>query len=186
VFRSLIRLGWRYDRAMSRSVALLAFALAALGCSSSNPPLDVAQGVELTRFQGAWYEVAHLSRSTQLDCVGTKAYYKLVDGANLEVIHECHTKTVDGPTSASRVTARVPDGAVPAKWTMSFGGHEGDYWILEIGDKYEYAVVGHPSRRYLWILSRTPKLDPMVLAGILDRTRDKQFPVDKLEYTPQP
>jgi len=170
---------------MSRSL-LLALALTAFGCSSPNPPLDVAQSVELTRFQGAWFVVAHLSRSTQLDCVGTKAYYKLVDAANLEVVHECHVKTADGTANVSRVTAKVPDGAMPAKWTMNFGGHEGDYWILEVGDKYEYAVVGHPSRRYLWILSRTPKLDQAVLDGILARTRDKQFPVDKLEYTPQP
>lgn len=166
--------------------ALVALALATFGCSSSNPPLDVAQSVELSRFQGAWYELAHLSRSTQVDCVGTKAYYKLVDAANLEVVHECHIKTVDGPANVSRVTAKVPDGAVPAKWTMSFGAHEGDYWILEVGQNYEYAVVGHPSRRYLWVLSRTPKLDPTVMNGILERARDKQFPVDKLEYTPQP
>jgi len=172
-------------RGMTR-YALLALALTALGCGSSNPPLDVAKSVELTRFQGAWYEVAHLSRSTQVDCVGTKAYYKLVDASNLEVVHECHLKTADGAPNVSKVTAKVPDGTTPAKWTMNFGGHEGDYWILEVGTNYEYAVVGHPSRRYLWILSRTPKLDATVLAGILDRTKEKQFAVDKLEYTPQP
>lgn len=166
--------------------ALLALALSAFGCGSSTPPLDVAETVELARFQGAWYELAHLSRSTQTDCVGTKAFYKLVDGKNLEVVHECHVKTIDGAANVSRVTAKVPDLNVPAKWTMDFGGHEGDYWILEVGANYEYAVVGHPSRRYLWVLSRTPKLDPTVLAGILARTKDKQFQVDKLEYTPQP
>jgi apolipoprotein D and lipocalin family protein len=169
--------------------ALLALALVALpatGCGSNHPPLDVAEGVELTRFQGAWFEVAHLSRSTQLDCVGTKAYYKLIDASNLEVIHECHLKATDGAASVSKVSAKVPEAAMPAKWTMNFGGHEGDYWILEVGTNYEYAVVGHPSRRYLWILSRTPKLDPTVLRGILERTREKQFQVDKLEYTPQP
>ncbi len=34
-----------------------------------------------------------------------------------------------------------------------------DYWIIDLGSDYEYAVVGHPSRDLLWILSRTPTTD---------------------------
>jgi hypothetical protein len=58
--------------------------------------------------------------------------------------------------------------------------------VLEVGSNYEYAVVGHPSRLYFWILSRTPTLDPDALTGILDRANSAHFETNRLEYTPQP
>ncbi|MEN3010918.1 MAG: lipocalin family protein, partial [Candidatus Bipolaricaulaceae bacterium] len=42
----------------------------------------------------------------------------------------------------------------------------GDYWMIELAPDYSYAVVGHPTRRYGWILSRTPKLDEAAWAKI--------------------
>jgi hypothetical protein len=65
-------------------------------------------------------------------------------------------------------------------------GFSGDYWILEVGSNYEYAVVGHPSRSYLWILSRTPTLDATTTQAILDRAQANQFDTSRIEYTPQP
>ena len=80
----------------------------------------------------------------------------------------------------------VPDSSVPAKLALNVGGYTGDYWVLEVGTNYEYAVVGHPSRLYFWILSRTPTLGADVLAGILERAKSAHFETDALEYTPQP
>jgi apolipoprotein D and lipocalin family protein len=62
----------------------------------------------------------------------------------------------------------------------------GDYWILDLGPDYEYAVVGHPSRDYLWILSRTPTLDEATYEGILIRVEEMGYPLDRLEKTLQP
>ena len=72
-----------------------------------------------------------------------------------------------------------------AKLRIDVGGFYGDYWILEVGEHYEYAVVGVPSRDYLWILSRTPTMDKPALDGILTRTREKKFDTARLEFTVQ-
>jgi apolipoprotein D and lipocalin family protein len=80
----------------------------------------------------------------------------------------------------------VSDPSVPGKLSLDIGGFYGDYWILEVGEHYEYAVVGHPSRDYLWILSRTPTLARSVLQHALDDANAKQFDVSRLEYTKQP
>src|SRR5262249_11087992 len=82
-------------------------------------------------------------------------------------------------------TAKVPDPNVPAKLSLDFGAFYGDYWIIDVGSHYEYAVVGHPTRQYLWILSRTPSLDQTVLNGILQRAHDKKFETSRLEYAEQ-
>jgi MYXO-CTERM domain-containing protein len=84
------------------------------------------------------------------------------------------------------MSATVPDSTVPAKLALDVGGYSGDYWILEVGPNYDYAVVGHPSRLYLWILSRAPTLDPATTQAIVARAQNNHFDTSQLLYTDQP
>jgi len=174
---------------MNRRAALLpllaATALATMACGSE-PPLDVASNVDLSRFQGKWYEIASLPRTTQVDCYGTTAFYTQGSDGKYTFVNQCNVESTTGPVRTVTMKATVPDQAVPAKLAVDVGGFSGDYWILEVGSNYEYAVVGHPTRMYLWILSRTPTLDESTLTGVLDRAKQSHFDTTKLQYTPQP
>jgi len=145
------------------------------------PPLDVAN-VDLGRFQGKWYEIAKLPRVTEEGCEGTTATYRLKSDGKLDLLSECRA---DGVTRRMIAEAIVSDPQAPGKLSLDIGGFYGDYWILEVGKDYEYAVVGHPTRSYLWILSRTPTLPQGDLTRILDGARQRQFDVSRLEYTVQ-
>lgn len=149
-------------------------------------PLEVAPRVELSQLQGKWYEIARLPRTTQVDCHGTTAFYKQTSDGSLSLVNQCNVGSATGKLQTVSMTATVPDTSVPAKLALNVGGYTGDYWVLEVGSNYEYAVVGHPSRLYFWILSRTPTLDSDVLSGILSRAEDKHFDTSLLEFTPQP
>jgi apolipoprotein D and lipocalin family protein len=164
----------------------LALSLAAIAGCSSGPPLpalDVAPTVDLSRFQGQWFEIAKLPRATQASCTGTTAFYVLRDNG-LDVTNQCRVGSLDGSlrTSLQRVDA---GDSGSAKLSLEVAGFVGDYWILEVGQDYEYAVIGVPSRDYLWILSRTPTFDAVVLEGIVQRMKASQFETSKLDYTAQ-
>jgi apolipoprotein D and lipocalin family protein len=146
----------------------------------------VAQNVDLSRFQGKWYEIARLPRTTQTDCHGTTAFYTENPDGTLDLVNQCNVGGPSGPLSTVSMIASVPNAAQPAKLALTVGGFSGDYWILEVGPSYEYAVVGHPSREYLWILSRAPTLDAPTMQGIVARAQGQQFDTSRLEYTPQP
>ena len=166
-------------------LACLAFAIASLaGCS--NAPLDVAPSVDLQRFQGQWYEVAKLPRATQSDCHATTSFFRLNAGGDVDVEQQCHLRSATGELKSVLMKAQVGDKSVPAKLSLQVGAFSGDYWILEVGEHYEYAVIGTPSRAYLWILSRTPTLDAATTKGVLERAAARQFDTGRLEYTPQP
>jgi len=154
-----------------------------LGCESE--PLDAATGVQLERFQGKWYEIAKLPRPSQADCTKTTATYSLKSKTELLVLNECWRGQSNGFADRLAARAVVSDPAVPAKLSLDFGFAYGDYWILEVGEDYDHAVIGHPTRDYLWIMSRTPDLDPQVLRGVLERARAKGFPTALLNYTEQ-
>lgn len=167
---------------MHWATRLTTLALLTLGCQ--NEPLDVAT-VDLTRMQGKWFEIAKLPRPSQAGCTGTTAEYQLASATQLLLVNECHQGNLQGPVK--RVTARavVTDPSVPAKLSLDFGIAFGDYWILETGNDYDYAVIGHPTRDYLWILSRERSLPQAQLDGVLDRAKASGFPTGILEYTEQ-
>jgi apolipoprotein D and lipocalin family protein len=170
---------------MTRYFWLLAlFLLAIPGCHEAH--LDVVEGVDLQRFQGQWYEIAKLPRVTQADCTGTTARYEMTSDRELVVTNACRLGSLTGSRRQVVAAARVPNPAVSAKLSVEFGGFFGDYWIIDLDrEDYRYAVVGHPARQYLWILSRTPTLDAVHLTPILERATQKGFDVSRLEYTKQ-
>jgi len=174
---------------MHRSKLLWSLVLLAssfLGACQSDPPLEVAPSVSLSQLQGKWYEIARLPRTTEVDCHGTTAFYTPRADGSIGLVNQCNVGSATGQLQTIAMTATTPDSSVPAKLALNVGGYTGDYWILEVGSSYEYTVVGHPSRLYLWILSRTPTLDESVMSGILKRAEAAHFDTSKLEYTPQP
>jgi apolipoprotein D and lipocalin family protein len=164
--------------------AIVLAAAWAFGCSQ-DPPLDVAPNVDLSRFQGQWYEIAKLPRTTQADCYNTSAYYTLFSDGSMALINQCFLGSASGPLKSVTMGAQAPDPSTPAKLAVDVGGFYGDYWILEVGPSYDYAVVGHPSREYLWILSRTPTLADSTMSGVISRMQAEDFDTSALQYTPQ-
>ncbi len=178
-----------------RLVVLGSFALVGVivaGCASSArgrstaPPLETVPHVDLERYTGTWYEIARFPQRFQRGCTATTATYSLRDDGKIAVENRCRKGTPEGELDRSEGVARVVDAESNAKLEVSFfGPFWGDYWIIDLGDDYEYAVVGHPSRDYLWILSRTPTLDPDVYRGILRRLEQQGYDTGKLVRTVQ-
>lgn len=123
--------------------------------------------VDLERYQGRWFEIARYPARFERKCArNTTAQYTLVDG-KIRVVNACTTES--GDLLVTRGWANVEDTSTNAKLSVRFGAFaRGSYWILDLASDYSFAVVGDPSRRYLWILSRTPALDEHVFGRICD------------------
>lgn len=142
---------------------------------SSMPPLKTVASVDLKRYGGIWYEIARYPNSFQKGCLGSTASYTLRDDGEIDVVNRCRDAE-DGRTRQVKGRAWVVDPATNARLKVSFfWPFRGDYWIIDLGNEYEYAVVGTPNRKYLWILSRTPALDDSLYAAIMERVRRQGF-----------
>jgi apolipoprotein D and lipocalin family protein len=169
-----------------RFTGVAVLAVLAFGCAT-NPPLDVADAVDLDRFVGRWYEIASFPQRFQQGCVATTATYSRRDDGRIRVVNECRDGSFDGDLRRVEGVAWVadPEESSARLEVQFFWPFRGDYWILEVDPDYRYAVVGHPSREYLWILARTPALDPTIYEGLLRRIAAMGYELGRLQRTPQ-
>lgn len=147
--------------------------------------------VDLKRYSGRWYEIAKLPNKFQKQCVGnTTAEYVLKD-ENIEVINRCLKK--DGQFDDAKGKAKIKDKQSNAKLEVRFAPAAlsfipqvwGDYWIIDLEPNYQYAVIGNPDRKYLWILSRTPEMNDATYQNILRKIEKMGYNPNKLVKTPQ-
>jgi apolipoprotein D and lipocalin family protein len=155
-----------------RTLALLAMtSLAAVGlaaCASFTAgPIgnravpQPSKQVDLQRYVGLWYEQARYENRFERDCEAVTAAYRALPNGMIEVVNSCHRGSVGGPTKVAEGRAKVMAGSHGAKLKVSFfGPFFGDYWVLDHADDYSWSIVGEPSGRYLWILTRAAKFDP--------------------------
>ncbi len=131
--------------------------------SGNKSNVQTVNFVDLKKYAGKWFEIAKIPNRFQKGCVrNTTAEYKLREDGDIDVINKCIEE--DGSVNEAEGLAKVVDEKTNSKLEVSFvsifGIHLfwGDYWIIGLGKNYEYAVVGHPERKYGWILSRTPEM----------------------------
>lgn len=167
------------------SAMLILAALTACG-SSRHKPLSTVQHVDLARYAGKWYEIASFPQRFQKGCNCTTAEYTPSEEGYIEVFNTCRKDSVNGRLSRARGKAFIEKGSGNARLEVQFfWPFRGKYWIIDLADDYSYAVVGHPNREYLWILSRTPRMGDSLYHGILARVAAMEFDTLKLRKTKQ-
>ena len=172
----------------NRSLFLASILLPALlACRSAAPPLEVVEEIDLARYAGRWYEIASFPQRFQEGCVGTTATYTLRNDGRIDVENACFDESFEGEIRRVEGVAWVadPDGSQARLEVQFFWPFSGDYWVIELDPDYRHAVVGHPSRDYLWILARAPTLDPETYRSLLRRIAAHGFDLERLQETPQ-
>lgn len=152
-----------------------------LNCSGNYSALQTVPEVDLSRYAGVWYEIAAFPQKFQKGCRCTTAEYETTSKGYIKVTNKCQK-----PDKFSKIEGKafVVKGSGNAKLKVQFfWPFKGDYWIIELDSDYKWAVVGDQSRKYLWILSRTPVMKDEIYNDILKRVSEKKFDISKLRKT---
>ena len=148
--------------------------------------------VDLQRYLGDWYEIASYPQWFQKGCTASKANYSLQDDGTLRVLNSCKLGDPnEGEDKEATGIAWVVDSKSNAKLKVQFflsswfqvNFLSGDYWIIMLDQDYQYAVVSNPTKEYLWILSRKPKMQSDHLETILKNLAAQGYDLMKLKYT---
>lgn len=148
--------------------------------------LQTVPKVNLIEYAGKWYEIASYPQYFQKDCNCTTATYTPTNKGYLIVENRCNKDSIKGKQSYIKGKAFIEKNAGNAKLKVQFfWPFKGKYWIIDLADNYSYAVVSHPNKKYLWILSRTPQMDENSYKGIVNRLEAKGFNLNKIQKTKQ-
>ena len=171
----------------SAITVLLCLICASCATNQSTPELQTVASVDLTRYQGTWYEIARLPNWFQKGCAQSKATYKILESGDVAVRNECFPTT--GKPKVAFGTASVADKRTNAKLEVVFDNWfsrlfpfltKGKYWILYLDSQYQTVIVGTPDRKYLWIMARTPRLEEETYQHLVRRAQALGFATDRL------
>lgn len=164
--------------------SLLCFSM--LSIFSNAQDLKTVTYVDLAKYSGKWYEISSFPQRFQKGCYCTTAEYSWSDKGYVVVENKCNKGGIAGKLSSIKGKAFVDPNSGNAKLSVQFfWPFKGKYWIIDLDDQYQYAAVGHPNRKYLWILSRTPQMDTVIYQQMLARLIGLGFDVSKLQITVQ-
>lgn len=179
---------------LAHSLVVFAGLMAATVAAAADPsPVRAVPTLDLARYAGTWYEVARYPNRFQRSCAAnvTAEYVRRQDG-RITVINQC--QRTDGSMiravgTARKATPNGPDSQLKVRfapsWLSFVPAVWGNYWVIDLGPDYAYAVVGDPSRDYLWILSRTPVLSPELLERARAAAVANGFDLNRLVQTKQ-
>jgi apolipoprotein D and lipocalin family protein len=143
--------------------------------------LEVVPHVDLQKYLGKWFEIAHLPFRFEDGCSDITATYGLSQDGRISVLNECRK---NGKVKRAKGKAKVVDKNTGAKLKVTFfWPFYGDYWIISLGNDYDYAVVGTPNRKYLWILNRTAQMDDKLFSQLTELATSKGFDIQNLIRT---
>ncbi|KHG10955.1 Outer membrane lipoprotein blc [Gossypium arboreum] len=158
----------------------------------SQKTMEVVKNLDIKRYMGRWYEIASFpSRFQPRNGVNTRATYTLNEDGTVHVLNETFT---DGKRGFIEGTAYKADPqSDEAKLKVKFYVPPflpiipivGDYWVLHLDDDYQYALIGQPSRNYLWVLCRQTHMDDEIYNQLVQKAKDEGYDVSKLQKTPQ-
>lgn len=172
-------------------VATFAVAFTASLVSVAQPALPTVPTLDLDRYVGKWHEIARYPNSFERDCARdvTATYTRNADGS-VQVVNAC--RKADGSEMRAEGQARmaVPPSKLEVRfapaWLSWLPLVWADYWVIDLASDYSYAVVGEPSRDYLWILARDPRLPDATLERIVAKLPDLGYDPEKLVRNPRP
>lgn len=182
--QSVLRLG-ALSLVVGVACALGACALNPAGKRGNAQVPEPARPVDLSRYLGRWYELARYENGFERDCEAVTADYATRDDGLIDVVNSCRKGGVNGPPDVSRGRAKVVADSGNAKLKVSFFGpfFFGNYWVLDHADDYSWSIVGEPSGRYLWILTREAAPAASVKDALIERVRALGYDTSMLRMT---
>lgn len=180
-------------RNLGKKLCLLSLAGIAIGwaaCRSSQDGgrhvIDTAtvESLDIARYMGRWYEIARYNHRFERGMTHVKADYTLRPDGKIQVVN---SGLKDGKGRRIKGKAKRPDPErYPGRLKVSFFlWFYSDYYVLELGENYQYAVVGSSSDDFLWILNRTPQMDQALLDEILLRLEQRGYDLSRLIFVEQ-
>lgn len=178
---------------MKRIVSLLVQCVAFGGCmllagcqtTPTLPPLQPVANVDLQRFMGDWYVIAHIPTFLEKGAYNAVESYRLRADGSIATTFTFNQDAPDGPLKTYRPKGVVRNTHNNAEWSMQFvWPMQADYVIVHLDTEYQQTIVAREQRDYVWIMARTPTLSAADYEALTERVRNMGYQTNLLRRVP--
>lgn len=162
-------------------------AMTAAGCATGNvKPIPPVAELDLPRFMGDWYVIAHIPSFPERHAFDAIESYAIRPDGRIQTTFRYRNKSFDAPMKTMRPVGTVKPGTGNAVWGMQFFWPiQAEYVVVYVDDDYTQTIVGRSARDYAWIMARTPRISEQDYAAHLQRLRDLGYDLADLRRVPQ-
>lgn len=166
----------------------IAMTLATLlvACASRRPSIAPVTDVDLPRFMGNWYVIAHIPSWPERDAYDAVESYRLSPDHRILTTFTYRNGSFDAPPETMRPVGSVVPGTRNAVWGMQFVWPiKAEYVIVDLAPDYSRAIIGRSKRDYVWLMARSPILPDSELQAAIARIKSLGYDVSRLRMVPQ-
>jgi len=148
--------------------------------------METVEYVDIDKFMGDWYVIANIPTFIEKEATNAIESYRLDDEGNIAT-----TFTFYKESSPDKITKYTPKGFIVnkktnAEWEMQFvWPFKSKFLIIYLDQNYETTVIGHPSKNYVWIMSREPEIDNFKYTSIMNELSSIGYDLKKIQKVPQ-
>jgi len=168
-------------------VTLLGGLLLVAACKTapSLPPLRTVAKVDLQRFMGDWYVIAHIPTVIEKGAYNAIESYRLDADGTIATTFTFNKDALDGPLKTYTPKGFVRNASSNAEWGMQFVWPiKADYQIVYLDDQYQNTIVARAQRDYVWVMSRKPHISEAEYDALTERVRRMGYEVNLLRRVP--
>ena len=166
------------------AVALICASLAA--CTASRPPIPPVASVDLQRFMGDWYVIAHIPSFPERNAYDAVESYRLDEDGRIRTTFRYRKGGFDASLKTMKPVGRVVAGSNNAVWEMQFVWPiQAEYVIVDLAPDYSQTIVGRSKRDYVWLMARKPRLPEAELKTAVARIEALGYDISALRMVPQ-
>ena len=168
-------------------LALATLAVAAVAaCATSKPTMPAVPQVDLPRFMGDWYVIAHIPSFPEREAYNASESYHLDDEGKVRTTFQFRKGGFDAPLDTMEPVGTVEPGTGNAVWGMQFVWPiQAEYIIADLDPEYRWTLIGRSKRDYLWIMARTPTLPAADYDALVAKAKALGYDTSKLRKVPQ-
>jgi apolipoprotein D and lipocalin family protein len=169
---------------------LLAFALSSCqsnpSAASAEKLKPISQKIELERFMGDWYVIAHIPTFIETEAYNAVESYQLAEDGTIPTTFTFNKGSFDGPLKTYRPKGFIYNQETNAEWRMQFlWPFKAAFLITYLSDDYQSVIIGVPSRKYAWIMARTKTLTDKRYDELVTELKTQGHDIGKLRKVPQ-
>lgn len=170
--------GWRW--------LLFAAALLLTACADRHPPIETVDRVDLERFMGDWYVIAHIPAPLEDNAYNAVESYRLTKAGRVATTFRFREGDFNGERYAYHPVGFVRPDTGNAVWDMQFFWPiRFEYRVIHLNDRYTRTIIGRRARDYAWIMARSPQITAEAYARLVAILAERGYDTTRLRRVPQ-